>query len=99
MPVVRVVEVPRDEVVDVAGVGNGFVAAPRAVNVTLRVTAARMRRRADDRGSATVVEGALIHVTFMVMVQVPIVNVVDVIAVPKRRVPAGRAMCVGVIGV
>jgi hypothetical protein len=98
VPVVWVVKVPRDEVVEVTGVGNGFMAAPRAVNVTLRVTAAHMCRRADDRGSASVLEGALIDVTFMLMVQ-PVVNVVDVVAVPERRVPAGRAMFVGVVRV
>jgi hypothetical protein len=99
VPVVRVVKVPRDEVVDVAGVGNGFVAAPRAVNVPLRVTAASMRWRADHRGSAVVGEGALIDVAFVAMVQMAIVNVVDVVAVPERRVPAGRAMYVGVVRV
>ncbi|NOU31528.1 MAG: hypothetical protein HOO96_26815 [Polyangiaceae bacterium] len=99
VPVVRVVEVPRDEVVDVAGVGDGFVAAPRAVNVPLRVTAASMRWCADNRGSAAVVERALIDVTFVVMVQMAIVNVVDVVAVTERRVPAGRAMYVGVVRV
>ncbi len=98
VPIVRVVQVPCDEVVDVARVGNGFVPAACAVNVPLRVPRACMRGRADNRGGAAVVERTLIDVAFVVMVQMPIVDVVDVVAVPERRVSAVGSMCVVVGG-
>jgi hypothetical protein len=90
-----IVAVPADEIVDVVAVRDRVVAAARAVRVTLRVSVARVRRRA-VRGIACVdSDRALVDVTIVRAVKVPVVRVAGVSAVRDRGVPAAGA--VGVV--
>lgn len=95
---VRVVEVAADSVIDVAAVRNCFVTAARAMNMPRRMTAAVM-----VRGTAVgVVPGyfdhVLVDVTFVRMVQVAIVQIVDVAAMPHGGMPATRTVLMGMVG-
>jgi hypothetical protein len=96
---VRVVQVSTDEVVRVVAVGDSLVATAGTVNVVLSVATAPMRRR--TRGWVRCVDRhfALVHVPVVGAMKVTIVQVVDVVAVTNRCVPAARTVDVIVIGV
>lgn len=93
--VVGVVEMTRDQIVDVIAVGNGFMATACAVLVACAVAGAAVRGRACARIRSADLEHTLIHVPLVCVVKVSVVQVVDVIAVLDGRVAAGR--CVDVI--
>lgn len=97
VPVVRVMQVPGDEVVDVIAVRDRFVTAPRAVEVALGVTSAGVRGRAGGRIGRPDLEDALVDVPIVTVVEVAIVEVVDVVAVTDGEVAAGGAVDVLVI--
>ena len=94
---VRVVQVPRHEVVDVVAVGHGFVAAAGRVGVALLVARALVVGRASLGVRAPDLERALVNVPFVRVVQVAVVQVVDVVAVPDGDVAAARAVNVIVV--
>jgi len=97
MAAVGMMQVARDEVVDVVAVRDGLVPAALRVNMFLRVTAAAVRRGADCRVGGADLEDALVHVAFVAVVKVAVVQVVDVVAVLDCEVTAIGAVCVIVI--
>ena len=96
---VRMMQVSRDEVVDVIAVRDGLVATARAVDVTLGVPRAAMRGRA--RGGVRRVdrEGALVDVSVVRTMKVAVMEIVDVVAVANGGVAAGRTVGVIVVRV
>ena len=82
MVAVRVVKRPRDLVVDVPAVRNGGVAAGGAVVL------AALDRGADARPDPVDLEAVLVGVGLVRCVEVTVVQVVGVVAVPDRPVAA-----------
>jgi hypothetical protein len=90
--VARVVQVAHDEEVHVIAVRHAVVTARRTVDVTRRMTRARVRRRAlvgvGDRDR----NRALVDMTVVVAVQVAVVEVVDVAVVIDRSMSTAGAV-------
>ena len=97
MSIVGMVQMAVDEIVDVISVGDGFVAAAWTVDVVLVVSSAAVLRGA----RAWVGVGHLDHVvidafTFRMM-EMPIVQIVDVVAVLNGHVATVLPVLVVVI--
>jgi hypothetical protein len=93
---VRVVQVAVDEVVDVVAVGDRFVAAAGAVHVAGLVAAAARGAGVQPSGFLVGVTSRLVLVDVVTVrvMQVAVVQVVDVVAVPDRGVAAvGAVLC------
>jgi hypothetical protein len=99
VPVVRVMEVPGDEIVDVISVGHFGVAARRVVDVTFRVARANVRRRARARVGRGHAHSTFVDVIAVRVVKVTVVNVVDVAVVSNGGMATARAVNVTVFGV
>ena len=92
---VRVVQVPVHEVVHVVAVRHGLVPATRSVNVTRIMTAALVCRRALVGIGIAHLDSMLDHGPVVGdMMQVPVVQVVDMVAVPDTGVLAIRTVLV-----
>jgi hypothetical protein len=94
---VRVMEVSSDEIVDVIAVGDGVVAAARAVRVSLRVAGARVRRSAGVGIRCVDADGALVDVALVRPVKVSIMDVVGMPGVRDRGVTAPGSVLVGMV--
>ncbi|MEJ5367408.1 MAG: hypothetical protein WHT08_03755 [Bryobacteraceae bacterium] len=99
MPVMRVVEMIADEVVDVIPVRHGRVPAAMAVHVAGVVAATAVRRRADRGIASGDFDRTLIDVVFMHGVQAAVVEIVDVIAVANGSMAAAFAVDMRVLRV
>ena len=89
-----------DEVVDVIAVWHRFVAATGAVNVIRGVTAALVARRAGVRVGRRHFESMLLDLTVAAdVVQMPVVQIVNVVAVLDAGVLTVGAVLMVVIGV
>ena len=99
MTVVGMVQVTLDDVVDVITVRHGLVPAIRSVRVIAPVTRAVVVGRAVGRIVTRHLEGVLVDVTVVRVMQMTVVQVVDVTIMRDRRVPAVGAMGVRVIRV
>lgn len=88
MPAVRVMQMPRDQIIAVIGVWDDLMPAARAVSMGAVVLAAGVRRRAGHRIRPSRSQRALVHVVVVYVVEVAIVEVVRVVTVPDGRVPA-----------
>jgi hypothetical protein len=93
---VGMVEVSVDEEVDVAAVGNGFVAATGAVYVCGVVRAARVGGSAGVGIGGRDFEAVFVEVVAVGGVKVPVVEIVDVVAMANGSVAAAFAVNVGV---
>lgn len=93
----RMVEMIADNVVDVIPVGNGRVAAPRAVAVAGLVAPASVRRGAGAWVACADLEPALIHVISVHGVQAAVVEVIDMILMTDSGVAAALAVNVRVL--
>jgi hypothetical protein len=91
---VRVVQVAVDEVVDVVTVRDGRVAASGAVNVGGVVGAAGVSRGAGGRIPAADRQGVLFHRAAGLMVEVPVVQVVDMPLMLNGNMTAVRTVFV-----
>ncbi|HEY1553244.1 MAG TPA: hypothetical protein VGF94_00350 [Kofleriaceae bacterium] len=96
---VRVVKVAIDQVVDVIAVRHRLVAAARTVHVTGRVPLARVTGGATGRVRRVDRDCAFVDVVVVDHVEVAVVEVVDVAAVPDGPMPAVGAMDVIVLRV
>ena len=96
---VRMVQVPRYEVVDMIPVLHGFVAATGPMLVSLVVRAARVGRRAGGRVRPADGERMLVDVIVVRVVQMTIVQVVGVTVVLHGLVAAAGAVLVRVVRV
>ena len=97
---VGVVEMAIDKVIDVIPVRYRFVTAIRPVDVAGIVTAAGMRGGAFGGVVRGDFEGVFFDVAVVAdVVQVPVVEVIDVVAVPDPGVFAVGAVLVVMVGV
>lgn len=97
---VRMMQVAVDQVVGMVAVGNGFMAAIRAVDVPLRMGTTIMAGRAGGRIGATDSHGVLFDRAIRVyMMKMAIMKIIDMIAMLERGVPAAGTVLVGVMGV
>lgn len=96
---VRMVKVAIDEIVDVVAMRDGLMPASRPVHMTWLVPGATVVRRATIRILGRHFNDVLVYVIAMRVVQMPVVQVVDVIAVAHRRMTAGGAVLMRMIGV
>jgi len=96
---VRVMKVAADAVIYVVAVGNRLVTAAGAADMARFMTAAMMVRRAAIGVVAGHLDHVLIDVTFMRVVEVAIVQIVDVVVVTHGGVAASRPMLVSMIRV
>jgi hypothetical protein len=92
VPLVRVVQVPADQIIEVIAVRDAGVTAPRAVDMGLVVRSALMRGRAGRGVGPAHRDHVLVDVIVVDVVQVAVVQVVDVPLVPDGGVPAPRAV-------
>ncbi len=90
--VVRVVQVPIHQIIDVVAVRHGFMTTVWTVHMARFVCATRVMRRADHRVAVVHCERVLIHVVAVRRVQMPVVQVVHMIVVHNRRMSAVRAV-------
>jgi hypothetical protein len=95
---VRVVQVAVDEIVDVIPMRHRLMTATGAVLMPRFVPLAAMLGRAAIRVFRSHVDDVLVDVVAVHMVQVPVVQVVNMIAMTYRRVAAVGAVLVRVIG-
>jgi hypothetical protein len=99
MAVVRVVQMTVDQVVDVVAVWNRLVSAPGSVHVTGVVGCAVVVGRAALGVGAVHGDRVLVDMTGVLVVEVAVVQVVDMVLVPHRGMPAARLVGVVVVGV
>jgi hypothetical protein len=95
---VRMMQVTVDKIINVIAMWHRFVTAPGAMDVSRIVAAAVVARRALVRISRADLEPMLVYVIAMRMVQMPIMQIIDVIAVPDTGMAAVCAMLVVVVG-
>jgi hypothetical protein len=88
---------PVHEVVDMVAMGDGGMSAVRAVHVTGFVPVAGVVRRAALGVFLGNLQHAFVGVTFMRMVQVAVVQVIDMIAVDDAGMAAAGAVDVGMV--
>lgn len=96
---VRVLEATADEIVDVVAVGHGLVAARWTVLVRRFAAGALLRRRTSRGIPVARLDDMLVDMTFVRMVQVPVMQVVDVVAMANGGMPTPWAVLMPVIGV
>jgi hypothetical protein len=94
---VWVVQVAIHEVIHMVAMGHGFVAATFTMNMALLVPAAGVLRRAAYGVCGSYVQGVLVGVALMRMVQVAIVQVVHMVAMLNGRVTTACAVLVAVV--
>lgn len=94
-----VVQVTVDQIVDMVAMRDSFMPATRAVHMARLMTAALMIGRAAIRVGGGDLQPVFIHVVAVRVVQMAVVQIVDVVAMTDRRVAAGGAVLVIVMGV
>lgn len=92
MPGVRVVQVPKHEVVGVVAVGDGVVTTARTVDVVVFVGAASVIGRARVGVGGAHRERVVVVVVAVTVVKMAVVQVVDVAVVLDALVAAARAV-------
>jgi hypothetical protein len=95
---VRVMQVPIHKVVDMVAMRDGLMPAPGPVHVTGLMPCAAVLGRAPVGIARRHFDRVLVDMVPMRMVQVPIVQVVDVIAVANGRMPAISSVLVRMSG-
>jgi hypothetical protein len=96
VPVVHVVEMSADDIVGVIAVRDGFVSTAGAVLVARVVLLTRMPVRAAGGVAGVHLDAALVHVSVVRAVQVPVMGVVDVVPVPDSGMATAGAVGVAV---
>jgi hypothetical protein len=96
---VRVMQVAFDEIVDVIAVRHGLMAASRAMHVRMVMPAALMLRRAPIRIGCRHLDDVLVDMVLVHVMEVTVVEVVDVIAVPDGCMSARKAVLMRMVGV
>jgi uncharacterized protein GlcG (DUF336 family) len=86
------------EIVDMIAMRHGLVSAVRTMDMAWLMASTVVIRRADVRVCLRHLDHVLVHMVTMRMVQMPIMQVVDMVAVPHGGVPAARAMRMGMVG-
>jgi hypothetical protein len=94
---VRMMKVAVDQIVDVIAVRHRFVSAARPVDMARIMGAAMVARRTLIRICRADLKLVLVYMIAMRMMQVPIMQVIDMIAMFDGRVPAVRAVLMVVV--
>ena len=94
--VMRMMQVPIDEIVDVIAVGNGRMPAAGPVDVACVVSLAVVSG-ASVRVGVRYLQRVLVVVAVMSAVQVPVMQIADVVTVLNGNVAAVGSMLVGVV--
>jgi hypothetical protein len=94
---VRMVEMPVHQVVDMVAVGHRLMAAARSVPVLAIMVAAIMVGRAPVRIAPSDLDRVLVDMPLVGMMEVPVVQVVDMIAMLDGDMPAIGPMGVRMI--
>jgi hypothetical protein len=94
-----VMQVPIDQVVDMVAVRHRLVPASWTVHVPAVVPAAPVLRCASVRIGRRYLDGVLVNVILVQMVQMAVVEIVDVIAMANGSMPTRAAVLVRVVGV
>ena len=94
VPLVGMMEVSVDEVIDMISMGNGFVSASLSMLVFGAMRAAGMARRAIGRIGGTDLDAVLVDMIGMRVVEMSIMKVVDVTVVTDCGMSASLAMSV-----
>lgn len=97
MITMRMMQVAVDEIINVLSVGNGFMAAARSMDMGGIMPRAAVFRRTGSRIGGAYLDDMFVHMIAMRVMQVPVVKVVDMIAVADSRMTAARLMLVVVI--
>jgi hypothetical protein len=92
VPVVRVMQMPTHQIVDVAGVRDRLMPAVRAMHVRGVVLAAVMPGGAVSRVLRPDLKRVLVYVVAVRMVQMSVVQVVDMALVAQGDMPAPGAV-------
>ncbi|HTV28034.1 MAG TPA: hypothetical protein VMF32_09650, partial [Xanthobacteraceae bacterium] len=79
---------PVHEIVNMIAVRHGLVSAVGAMGMVWLMTSTPVIRRADLRVRLRHLDHMLVHVVAMRMVQMPVMQIVDVIAVPHGGMAA-----------
>ena len=95
----RVVQMPIDEIVDMALMRYRLVSAAGTMDMAGFMTGTAMIRRAGVGVGLRHLDHMLVHVVAMRMVQMAIMQIVDMVAVPQCGVTAAGAMRVAMVGV
>ncbi|HET6320840.1 MAG TPA: hypothetical protein VFF87_02205 [Hyphomicrobium sp.] len=99
MVAVRMVQVAVDEIVDVVAMRHRFVSAARTMHVPWLMAGAAVLGRAAIGVAIGHFDHVLMHVVAVGMVQVPIVQVIDVVTVADGGVSAAGPVLMLVMGV
>ena len=99
MVTVGVMEMPIDDVVDVVPMRDRFMATAGPVNMIWIVPAALVFWRTSVRVLFGNVEAMLIYVIAMNVMEMSVMKVIDVVAMPNCCVSTARTMLVVMIGV
>ena len=94
MRAMRKVQVAVDEIIDVVPVRNGFMAAAGPVTMTKAMSLTSMSRRAGGRVCRADGKDMLIHMVFMEVMKVPVVQVILMVLVVDGTVAAKRPVSV-----
>ena len=92
MGAVRMVQMALDEIVDMIAMRHRLVSATCSMNVSRLVAGTAVVRRADVRIGLRDLDRMLVDVVAMLVVQVPIVKIVDMVAMPQSDMAAPRTM-------
>jgi hypothetical protein len=98
MPVMRMMQVAIHQVVNVVAVRHSNMPTPRAMLVARLVSAAAVRWRTIGRIGGRDVNDVLLDRLAVLMMQMPVVQVVDVSVVQDGGVATTLAVYVGMIG-
>jgi len=99
MIAMRMMQVAVDQIVQVIAMRHGVVPASRTVHVPRLVPTALVIGRAAIRVGRRDFQSVFVHVIAMRVMQMAVVEIVDMIAVPDGRMFAGRAVLVIMMGV
>jgi hypothetical protein len=99
MTAMRMVQMVPDQVIGVAAVRHGFVAAARTVNVSGIMAAAAVTRGAAVGVLGRYLDRVLVDVTLMRVVQMTLMKVVDMPFAAHRRMTAAGAVLMIMAGV
>ena len=99
MPAMRMMQMPGHEVIHMVAVRHRFVAAVGAVRVPGFMSIAFVAHGAIVRIHPAHANRVFIVVVIMMMVQVPVVQIIDVIFVLYPSVPASRSVDVDMVAI
>ncbi|HVW51951.1 MAG TPA: hypothetical protein VHC91_16435 [Trinickia sp.] len=98
MIAMRVMQVAVDQIVDMIAVRDRLVSASGPMNVIRGMGATLMVRRTSIRIFPAHLDPMFVDVVTMWMMQMPIMQIVDVVAVPDSGMAAVRAMLMVMVG-